>query len=240
MTDEPYVSLSTGGAHIVEQTARACSLTASAIKNAAKLLLTGEQELLGRIGDVEQELDRLDLAVDDEMPSAVANARPEQARLLLVCMKFIIDLERIGDLIAGFSTRAAAVYKEIGPADLADLAQMLAVLDQMMTGVLEGYTSRRQDRVMEVIRRDAEVDRLRNLLLLRHLESQETSNRQSIHVLIMAQSLERVGDHLKNLAEEVCHLVSGRTMRHVLRSTGGRSAEQLFIDWLKQKHAVAS
>ena len=46
------------------------------------------------------------------------------------------------------------------------------------------------------------------------------------------QSLERAGDHAKNMAEEVCHLVSGHTLRHALRANG-RSYEQMFLDWLK-------
>jgi len=54
-------------------------------------------------------------------------------------------------------------------------------------------------------------------------------------VLFMTQSLERAGDHAKNLAEEVCHLVSGRTVRHVLRSYD-KPVEQMFIDDLRRKH----
>jgi phosphate uptake regulator len=54
----------------------------------------------------------------------------------------------------------------------------------------------------------------------------------------MAQSLERAGDHAKNCAEEVCHFVSGHTLRHVLRANG-KSNEQMFLDWLKQNRVKA-
>ena len=50
----------------------------------------------------------------------------------------------------------------------------------------------------------------------------------------MAQEIERAGDHVKNMAEEVCHLVSGRTIRHVLR-TYDRPVEQLFLDHIKSQ-----
>jgi phosphate uptake regulator len=49
----------------------------------------------------------------------------------------------------------------------------------------------------------------------------------------MAQALERAGDHVKNVAEEVCHFVSGNSLRHVLRGAD-RSEEQMFLDWLKR------
>jgi phosphate uptake regulator len=50
----------------------------------------------------------------------------------------------------------------------------------------------------------------------------------------MAKEIERAGDHVKNMAEEVCHLVSGRTVRHVLRSYD-RPVEQLFLEHMKAK-----
>ena len=54
-------------------------------------------------------------------------------------------------------------------------------------------------------------------------------------MLFMAQGLERAGDHAKNIAEEVCHLVSGRTVRHVLRSYD-MPDEKLFIEHLRAQH----
>jgi phosphate uptake regulator len=36
-------------------------------------------------------------------------------------------------------------------------------------------------------------------------------------MLLMAQAFERAGDHTKNLAEEVFHLVEGRSVRHELK-----------------------
>lgn len=50
----------------------------------------------------------------------------------------------------------------------------------------------------------------------------------------MTQSLERAGDHAKNLAEEVCHFVSGHTVRHVLMAYD-KPVEQMFLEWLRHK-----
>jgi phosphate transport system protein len=86
-----------------------------------------------------------------------------------------------------------------------------------------------------VLRADAEVDRVRNLIFLRHIENPENIVRQaSLQVIFMTQALERAGDHAKNLAEEVCHFVSGRTIRHVLMGYD-KPIEQMFIDWLRTR-----
>jgi phosphate uptake regulator len=79
------------------------------------------------------------------------------------------------------------------------------------------------------------MDRLRNLIFMRHIENPESIQRQaSLQVIFMTQSLERAGDHAKNLAEEICHFVSGHTVRHVLMDYD-KSFEQMFLDWLKQR-----
>ena len=85
----------------------------------------------------------------------------------------------------------------------------------------------------------AEMDRLRNLIFLRHIENPENvAHHSSLQVIFMTQSLERAGDHAKNLAEEVCHLVSGHSVRHVLRAYD-RPVEQMFIDDLKRRQKNA-
>jgi len=50
----------------------------------------------------------------------------------------------------------------------------------------------------------------------------------------MATALERAGDHAKNMAEEVCHLVTGESIRHLLKSKD-KPVEQLYLDWLAKQ-----
>ena len=47
------------------------------------------------------------------------------------------------------------------------------------------------------------------------------------------QAIERVGDHAKNLAEEICHLVSGRSVRHILRDYD-RPVEQVYLERMRR------
>ena len=51
----------------------------------------------------------------------------------------------------------------------------------------------------------------------------------------MTQSLERAGDHVKNLAEEVCHLATGHSVRHLLK-VRDLPAEQLYLEHLRRLH----
>ncbi|PYV92377.1 MAG: hypothetical protein DMG90_04655, partial [Acidobacteria bacterium] len=105
----------------------------------------------------------------------------------------------------------------------------------MLADVAAAFSGRDIKKAIEVLRADAEMDRLRNLIFLRHIENPENVPRHaSLQVIFMTQSLERAGDHAKNLAEEVCHVVSGHTVRHVLM-TYDKPIEQLFLDWLRNR-----
>ena len=177
----------------------------------------------------------LDMEIDDGVTDAITRVSASEARELLACMKFMIGLERIGDLLLSFANSAHAAGGRLDPQDVRELTQMATVLEKMLTDVGASFSSRDVKKAIDVLRADAEMDRLRNLIFLRHIENPENVARQaSLQVIFMTQSLERAGDHAKNLAEEVCHFVSGHTVRHVLMAYD-KPIEQMFIDWLKTK-----
>ena len=202
----------------------------------AEGIATGVSSLLDGVRQREKELDTLDREIDQGVTTVITKVTEERARGLLACLKFMIGLERIGDLLLNCSNRAAAVGNRIELQDIRDLTLMASRLEKMLGDVHDAFRQRDLNRALSVLRADAEMDRLRNLVFIRHLEHHDNTPRtESFHVLFMTQSLERAGDHAKNLAEEVCHLVSGHTVRHVLRSYD-KPVEQMFIDDLKRKH----
>lgn len=224
-----------GGAHVVELTMQAFKLAHEACAAAARGIATGRKDSLARVRDAERELDGLDRDVDDLVTATIAYTGESQVRELLACMKFVIALERIGDLLLSFTNHADSVATRIGRQDVLDLTSMASRVEQMVLKVEESFREKSLDAAVNVLRSDAEIDRLRNMVVFRQLEpATDNINRESFHVVAMAQDLERAGDHAKSMAEEVCHLISGHTVRHVLRSYD-RPVEQLFIDHLRQR-----
>ena len=173
------------------------------------------------------------------MTSTIAQVSEEEARQLLACMKVVIGLERIGDLLLSFANSAQAAGSRLDSEDARELTQMATLLEKMLSDVGQSFSQRDVKKAIEVLRADAEMDRLRNLIFMRHIENPENVARQaSLQVIFMTQSLERAGDHAKNLAEEVCHFVSGRSVRHLLMAYD-KPLEQMFIDWLRHKDEKA-
>ncbi len=225
--------------HLVRLTVQACQVAKEAAGAAAEGIATGSSALLNSLRQREKDLDKLDMEIDGGVTDAITQVSAPEARELLACMKFMISLERIGDLLLSFANSAQAAGGRLDPQDVHDLTHMATILEKMLTDVGESFSKRDVKKAIDVLRADAEMDRLRNLIFLRHIENPENIARQaSLQVIFMTQSLERAGDHAKNLAEEVCHFVSGHTVRHVLMSYD-KPVEQMFIDWLRTRDEKA-
>jgi phosphate transport system protein len=221
--------------HIVRRTVEACRLAKEAAGAAAEGIAAGSVSLLNSLRQRERELDTFDMEIDTAVTTAITEVEPAQARELLACMKFMIGLERIGDLLLSFANSAQATAGRIDSEDVRDLTHMATILEKMLADAGDAFSARDVGRAVDVLRADSEIDRLRNLIFLRHIENPENIARQaSLQVIFMTQSLERAGDHAKNMAEEVCHFVSGHTVRHVLK-TYDKPVEQMFIDYLRRR-----
>jgi phosphate transport system protein len=229
---EPNVTKESGS-HLVELTLDAFRIAHRTAIAATEGIATSSRNVLEEVREHERELDSLDRDIDDLVTTTVTRVTDDEARMLLACMKFGISLERIGDLLLSFVNRAETVAAHIAADDVRDLTAMGAQLEKMLADVEIAFRTSAVEKAIAVLRADAEIDRLRNVITFRHLEPEEGLRRPySFHVLFMAQEMERAGDHVKNMAEEVCHLVSGRPVRHVLRAYD-RRAEQLLLEHIK-------
>jgi phosphate transport system protein len=211
-----------------------CEVARGAAASLAEALASGSAESHKFIAEAELRLDQFDREIDDRVTDSLSRS-PGNARELLACMKFMVDLERIGDLLASVSSCSAGLQRRISTQDMGDLIRMATILEHMMSDAQAAFANSDLDLVLAILRADAELDRFRNLMLMRHLEgAPETAPYDSIHVVFMAQSLERAGDHAKNLAETVCHFVTGKSVRHVSQRDG-RSTEQMYLDFLRTR-----
>jgi phosphate transport system protein len=222
---------------LVDLTREACQVAKDAVSNALDGLINGSPAALQAVRNCEEKLDDLDRELDEEMSGTITQVEPEQARELLACMKLMVDLERVGDLIASFAERSAIVRNRIEMEDVEQLTRMACLVENMLSQITRAFSSRDLDQAIRVLRTDSEIDRLRNLLVVRHTENAEgLKGQESLHVLSMANALERAGDHVKNMAEELCHLATGHTLGHLIRSKD-KPLEQLFLDWLAEQNS---
>ncbi len=211
-------------------------LAARAAANVAgDCISAGSSKLLEIAREREEELDRLDQQMNQGVSAAIAHVSEEQARNLLACLKVVLELERIGDLLLHFANRACAVSTRLEVNDVRDLTAMATLLEKMLEDASFAFFEHDLKRARAVLRADAEMDRLRNLLFVHHIENPEGGHRtESFQVVFMGQTLERAGDHSKNIAEEVVQVVTGRSVRHLLRASD-KPVEQMWTEWMRSQ-----
>lgn len=201
---------------LMKMALRACLIARDATFNIQDLLTNSSRMAFLAIRDCEKELDQIERRIDDQLPGAITRVNERKARQLLACLKCITDLERIGDLVMGVAQRVQTRSGQLPGGDVRHLVQMSAILRDMLEDIHRGFVSLDIENARRVLRIDAELDRICHNLFQRHL-ADNTRERDSLSfdVLLMAQALERAGDHAKNLAEELYSLIEGRTLRHL-------------------------
>ncbi len=216
---------------VVEATLSAHQTARDAILSAGETFIHGGGESFQAVNRAERELDRLDREIDDSIADVISYTAPHETRELLACLKCMVDLERIGDLAQDFATRARLVSSRLAIEDTQLLLKMCAEVESMLRQSATAFANQSVEAAFDVIRADTQVDQLRNIVIMRHTDEMKSCDTQeSFHVVAMAQALERAGDHAKNLAEEVCHLVNGHSVRHsqTRRMNAAMHQERLF------------
>jgi phosphate transport system protein len=205
---------------LMRMTLRACLIARDATFNVQDLLTTSSRMAFLAIRDCEKELDQIERQIDEQLPGAITRVSERKARQLLACLKCITDLERIGDLVMGVAHRVQARSGQLPGSDVRYLVQMSAILRDMLEDIHHGFVSLEVERARKVLRVDAELDHICHTLFQKHLaDNAREKDSLSFDVLLMAQALERSGDHAKNLAEELYGLIEGHTLRHSPKRT---------------------
>src|SRR5690242_6854323 len=142
----------------------ACEVARGSAASMAEALASGSASSYAAVSSAEAKLDEFDREIDERV-TEILSTSASNARELLACMKFIVDLERIGDLLASVSSCSAGLQRRIATQDMGDLIRMATVLEHMLADAQAALANSDLDLVLSILRADAEMDRLRNLML---------------------------------------------------------------------------
>jgi phosphate transport system protein len=206
-----------GGADDLARLAlKACLIARDAAFNVRDLLTNSSRMAFLAIKDCEKELDLIERQIDERLPAAITRVNEARARQLLSTLKSTTDLERIGDLVMSVALRAQARSSKLPASDMRQLVEMSSVLREMLDLVHQGFSTLDLDCARKVLQMDKDIDRICHGLFQEHLaETVAQGDTTGFEVLLMAQALERAGDHTTNLAEDLYSLIEGRSLRHV-------------------------
>jgi phosphate transport system protein len=219
LVDESSKKTSKKGAASLDDLARtalkAFLIARDAAANVPDLLTQSSRMAFLAIKECEQELDVIERYIDERTPAAITRVNEARARQLLTSLKCTTDLERIGDLVMSMAMRVQARTEKIKASDVKLLVEMSTILREMLDLVYRGFVELDLECARKVLQMDKDIDRACHALFQKHLtEHAAQSGPSSFDVLLMAQALERAGDHTTNLAEDLYSLIEGRSLRH--------------------------
>lgn len=189
------------------------------ISLAMKALADKDDDLARDVIRNDAQIDRDENDVDELALQILATRQPvaSDLRFITMSLKFVVDLERIGDLAGGIAKRALELNRLPSLEPRVDLAQLAALVQKNLHAALDSFVSKDAERAHAVITADAEIDKLNASLfaeLIAHVATDPATVTRVLPLTSVCRYLERVGDHVKNLAEEVVYMVKATDVRH--------------------------
>jgi phosphate transport system protein len=192
---------------------------AQQIALAMKALADRDDDLAHDIIQRDAEINRDENDVDELALQILATRQPvaSDLRFITMSLKFVVDLERIGDLAGGIAKRALELNRLPSLEPRIDLSKLAAAVMKNLQAALDAFVRKDADSATAVIAADAEIDRLNASLfaeLIAHVATDPATVTRVLPLTSVCRYLERAGDHVKNLAEEVVYMVRATDVRH--------------------------
>jgi phosphate transport system protein len=190
-------------------------LVEAAIMDAAKSLETRDEELADRVRRGDKAIDELEELINAEAARVIALRAPTaiDLRLILSVIKISANLERIGDYAKNLAKRTTVLAQMAPVNDSAGaLRRMAREVERMLKDALDAYIQRDSELAEDIIQRDREVDQMYNALFREFLTFMMEDPRNitpCMHLHFIAKNVERMGDHVTAIAEQVVYLVTG-------------------------------
>lgn len=191
-------------------------LVEDAILNGAEALLTRDTEKAEQVRKGDAAVDALEDVVNDEAVRLMALRQPVSTdlRLVVSTIKLAQSLERMGDYAKNIAKRTSvlAELKPISGGD-ATLRRMAREVQGMLKDTLDSFVRRDTALARDVVGRDQDVDQMYNALFREFLTFMLEDPRNitaCMHLHFIAKNLERMGDLVTNMAEQVIYVTTGQ------------------------------
>lgn len=185
--------------------------TVSSIKNED---LTGIQEII----DTDFQIDEREVEIEEECLKVLALYQPValDLRFLITMIKINKDLERIADYTVNIAKRFKSSFRNLDKFSY-DYAPMADLTIRMLQMSLDAVVSMDVGKVYEVRELDKDVNRMRDEaygIVKEDVRKNPDKAGKLINMYLISRHLERIGDHITNIAEEVVYLIEGQIIRH--------------------------
>ena len=190
------------------------------LKNSIQAVIKADSSLAEEVIREERLVDEMEVDIDEACILIIARRQPAASDLRFVMMvtKAINDLERIGDEARKIANHAVILSEQDGLSQgYKEVRHLGDSVSSMLANALDAFARWDVDAAMKTLKEDAQVEidyksALRELVT--YMMEDPRSISRAINILWVVRSLERIGDHSKNLCEQIVYVVKGKDIRH--------------------------
>ncbi|PHP26165.1 phosphate signaling complex protein PhoU [Limimaricola cinnabarinus] len=191
-------------------------LVEAAIYDGLQCLVTRDLEAAAVVREGDRAIDALGRHIQCDLPRIVRLCAPCEGdlRLVLAVLRISTSLERIGDYAKNMAKRTS-MLAELSPIEGSDAAlrRMAREVQNMLRDTLDAFVTHDDGLAQEVLLRDRDVDQMYNALFrefLTHMMEDPRAITACLHLHFIAKNIERMGDLVTDMAEQVIYLVTGQ------------------------------
>jgi phosphate transport system protein len=180
-----------------------------------------EDSGLDAVGADEQTINQYQIDIDQQCAQIIARRQPTAVdlRMILTISKVVNDLERIGDEVKKIAYKAAQTRGSdaLRRVRYYDVVRAARQAQHMLRMALDALARLDAESAVEVVGLDDHIDAAFSAImrqLISYMMEDPRTITPALEIVFIAKSIERIGDHAKNIAEAVVQVVRGKDVRH--------------------------
>src|SRR5216684_3917229 len=196
-------------------------LVESQIRRALDGFNSGDRAILDDVIATDHRVNAMEVAIDGDCSQVIVRRQPaaNDLRMILAITKTVTDLERMGDEAQKIARMARSIHERGSgpPPHGVDVRHAAEVALSMLRRALDAFARLDVAAAADVIRDDAAIDsEFRSMLrqLITYMMEDPRTISTALEIIWIAKAIERIGDHAKNIAEDVIYIVKGTDVRH--------------------------
>ncbi len=193
-------------------------LAGSMVQGSTRALLNADTALAQRVVSDDAVMDAKQRELDDRAITLIAKRQPmaQDLRAVVGAIRMAADLERIGDLAKNIAKRVGAVGASVTPRGLShSIDAMSTMVLAQVNGVVDRYVADDPEALARLRADDEKID-VQYTAVFRELLTYMMEDPRNItactHLLFCAKNLERIGDHVTNIAENAYFVMTGEQL----------------------------
>ena len=190
------------------------SLTESLLADSMNAITILDKDAVGRIVQSDKKINDYRAKIDTQIMTLLVKRAPMaiDLRITITALRISQDLERIGDLAKGNAKKMLPLPLDLSQDLLKSLKRLGSTVENQLNKSLDAYIKKSKEAAIEVIGLDEGVNKLAYLAIKEILAflSKDAKNIEfATNLLFVAKNLERAGDHIRRISENIYYLVEG-------------------------------